>query len=115
MGSFGCPRTRNSAFRLTLLGLVAALGACATAPSARVEPTRAPPAFKAGVDLPSGPGRDLLVSSCLGCHDLTTLPLFAPFYERDRWHTLVVTMQAHGADLDDAEVELLADYLAQHF
>jgi hypothetical protein len=46
---------------------------------------------------------------------LTTLPLFAPFYERDRWHTLVVTMQAHGADVDNAEVELLADYLARHF
>jgi hypothetical protein len=87
-----------------LLGLVSALGACAT-----------PPAFEAGVDLPSGPGRDLLVGSCLGCHDLTTLPLFAPFYERDRWYTLVLTMQAHGADLDNAEVELLADYLAQHF
>jgi hypothetical protein len=85
-----------------------------SSPAARVEPTP-PPAFEAGVDLPAGPGRDLLVGSCLGCHDLTTLPLFAPFYERDGWLTLVVTMQAHGADVDNAEVELLADYLAQHF
>jgi hypothetical protein len=51
----------------------------------------------------------------LGCHDLTALPLFAPFYTRDSWYTLVVTMQAHGADVDTAEVEALADYLAQHF
>jgi hypothetical protein len=107
-----------------LLGVAAVCAACATAPVREAGPTSAtaagaepapPPAFEAGVELPEGRGRDLLVGACLGCHDLTALPLFAPFYTRDSWYTLVVTMQAHGADVDTAEVEALADYLAQRF
>ena len=100
-----------------LIGLLvagAACGGCATRPTAAVqEPVT--PAFAPGVDLPPGPGREILDASCLSCHDLTALPLFAPFYTRDTWRTLVVTMQAHGADVDNAEIEVLADYLAQHF
>jgi hypothetical protein len=98
--------------------LIELLGAVATCAGCAPEPTReagAPPGFEAGVELPSGQGRDILVASCLGCHDLSALPLFAPFYTRDSWRTLLVTMQAHGADVDDTEVELLADYLAHHF
>jgi mono/diheme cytochrome c family protein len=90
-----------------VIGLFGAAAACAGRTTA--------PAFDAGIDLPAGQGRDLLVESCLVCHDLTALPLFAPFYTRDSWHTLVVTMQAHGADVDNAEIEMLADYLVQHF
>jgi hypothetical protein len=117
---------------IALLGAAATSGGCATAPTREVGPgattepasgvepaprgeAAPPPAFDAGVELPEGRGRELLVASCLGCHDLTGLPLFAPFYTRDSWHTLVVTMQAHGADVDAAEIEVLADYLAQHF
>ena len=43
------------------------------------------------------------------------LPLFKGFYTRDSWRTLVLTMKEHGADVDGAEIEVLADYLAQHF
>ena len=73
------------------------------------------PAFAADVDLPEGAGREILVASCLSCHALTALPLFAGFYTRDSWRTLVLTMKEHGADVDGAEVEVLADYLALHF
>jgi cytochrome c5 len=107
---------------LGLLAAAAACGGCATAPTPEAEPTpeaairvEPAPAFEAGVALPEGRGRELLVASCLGCHDLSGLPLFAPFYARDSWYTLVLTMQAHGADVDNAEIEVLADYLAQHF
>jgi competence protein ComEA len=100
-------RTERLAF---LLGIVAACAGCARAPA-----RAAAPAFEAGVDLPAGPGREILVASCLSCHELTALPLFAAFYTRDSWRALVVTMKGHGAAVDDAEVEVLADYLAQHF
>jgi len=72
-------------------------------------------AFEAGVELPAGAGREILVSECLNCHELAVLELFANFYNRDSWHELVISMRANGADVDDAEVELVSDYLAQHF
>jgi mono/diheme cytochrome c family protein len=108
MASSGCrARSWKSCF---LLGLLGACGACTT--TATREPV---PAFEAGVDLPEGEGREILVAECLGCHGLSALPLFAGFYTRDSWRTLVVTMKEHGAKVDDAEIELLSDYLAQHF
>jgi hypothetical protein len=90
--------------------LLAVCGGCTT-PVTR----SAAPAFEPGVDLPEGPGRELLYASCLSCHALTALPLFKAFYTRDSWRTLVVTMKEHGADVDSAEIEMLADYLAEHF
>ena len=72
-------------------------------------------AFQAGVELPAGQGRDVLVSACLGCHELTALELFRGFYTRDSWRSLIVTMRANGAQVDDADVEMIADYLAEHF
>src|SRR5512134_2729431 len=93
-----------------LLGLLATCWACTTTPT-----RESAPAFAAGVELPEGPGREVLVASCLSCHELTALPLFASFYTRDSWRTLVLTMKGHGAQVDGAEVELLADYLARHF
>jgi hypothetical protein len=93
-----------------LLGLLAACGACTTTP------TREPvPPFEAGVDLPESPGREILVASCLSCHQLSALPLFKEFYTRDSWRTLVLTMKEHGANVNGAEIEMLADYLARHF
>jgi len=65
--------------------------------------------------LPAGEGRELLISECLNCHELSALELFQDFYTADRWRSLVITMRANGAEVDDAEVEVLARYLAQHF
>jgi mono/diheme cytochrome c family protein len=73
------------------------------------------PVFDSGVELPAGQGREILIASCLSCHELTTLPLFAAFYTRDSWRTLVLTMKEHGAEINGAQIEVLADYLAQHF
>jgi len=72
-------------------------------------------AVEAGVELPEGPGREILVASCLSCHQLGGLALFKGYYTRDLWRSLVVTMTAYGAEVDGAEVEVLADYLEQHF
>ena len=95
-----------------LLGLLAPCGACTMTqppPAPAAEPPA--PAFEAGVELPAGMGREILVAACLDCHALTALPLFKAFYTRDSWLTLVLTMKEHGADVDDAEIEVLADAL----
>jgi hypothetical protein len=108
MASSGCRvRTRRPGL---LLALLATCWACTTTPARNDAP-----AFEAGVDLPEGPGREILISSCLSCHELTALPLFGTFYTRDSWRALVLTMKAHGAPVDGNEIEVLADYLARHF
>lgn len=76
---------------------------------------RIEPAANAGVALPPGQGRDLLVSACLGCHDLGGLTLFSSFYTREDWRSLVLTMVETGASIAPAEIEMIADYLGQHF
>ena len=78
-------------------------------------PAGSGPRFEAGVDLPAGLGREIVVNECLVCHELAVLELFKGFYTRDSWRSLVVSMRAHGADVDDAEVEVVSDYLTQHF
>ena len=82
------------------------LSACAAQPVAESAP--------AGM-LPPGEGRAILESQCLVCHELDALELFADYYGRDRWRSLVLTMRANGANVNDAEVEVLAGYLSQHF
>ena len=96
----------RSAFVLSLL---AACSGCTTE-----SPTLEPPP-KVGVELPAGQGREILVASCLGCHELGALALFKGYYTRDSWRLLVLTMIESGAKVDGAEIEVLADYLEQHF
>jgi hypothetical protein len=65
--------------------------------------------------LPAGAGRDILVTECLNCHELDALELFKDFYNKERWRSLVVTMRENGAQVDDTQVDTLAEYLALHF
>lgn len=65
--------------------------------------------------LPSGQGREILEHECLRCHELDALTLFRDFYGREQWRALVMTMRDNGAELDDAQVDVLARYLARHF
>ena len=101
------------ALGLSVLTLAAACTTQAPKPTPVFEAPA--PAFEAGVELPAGAGREILVASCLSCHELRALALFKGFYTRDSWRALVLTMQENGAEVDAGEVELLADYLAQHF
>lgn len=65
--------------------------------------------------LPDGPGRDILVTECLNCHELDALELFKDYYDKERWRSLVLTMRENGARVDDREVDILAGYLARYF
>jgi hypothetical protein len=65
-------------------------------------------------DLPDGAGKKLLQAHCTSCHELTEVTKFRGYYTRTQWRDIVVTMVEYGADLEKAEIETLADYLAQH-
>ncbi len=85
--------------------------------TATASPSAAAPAptIDAGVELPPGAGREILVAACLDCHRLTALALFKGFYTRESWRSLLVVMVENGAEVDDEEIEVLTDYLEQHF
>ena len=65
-------------------------------------------------DLPDGDGKKILQAQCTSCHELTEVTKFRGYYNRAQWRDIVVTMVEYGADLKKAEIETLADYLAQH-
>ena len=135
MGSSGCRARRTDKSTILIGLLLAQLGihsACTSvqapqppvATEARATTSQASPsppssplatAYEVGVELPEGPGRDILISECLICHELGSLELFKDFYNRDSWRSLVVSMRGNGAEVDDTEIEVLSDYLAQHF
>ena len=67
----------------------------------------------AKADLPPGPGHDLTVKVCSGCHsaDLAASQHLSP----QDWNSLVQSMSARGADATDAELKQITDYLAKSF
>lgn len=83
----------------------------AAAPAA---PAPAAPAAPAGgVDqfgLPLGPGHDLTVSKCSGCHDVTEFSGMR--HNADDWGGIVGDMIGRGADINDADFKSITDYLA---
>lgn len=94
---------------VVVIALAAAFG-CA---QARVAPVATAPAAP-GSELPDGAGRTILQASCTSCHSLREVTKFAGYYTRAQWHDIVVTMVQYGADVDEKDVEVLADYLVEH-
>jgi mono/diheme cytochrome c family protein len=66
-----------------------------------------------GDDLPEGAGKKVLLRACTTCHDLGEVVKFKGYYTRPQWRDIVVTMKEYGAVVDDAEIEVLSDYLAE--
>jgi cytochrome c5 len=87
--------------------MVAAPAPTPPAPAATVTATPAE-------DLPDGRGKQILMASCTACHDLREVTKFRGYYSRAQWHDIVVTMVEYGAEVGKSDVEVLADYLAQH-
>lgn len=67
-----------------------------------------------GDELPEGAGKPILQAKCTSCHALDELPKFRR-YNREEWRNLVVTMRDYGATVDEREIDVLADYLVEHF
>ena len=64
-------------------------------------------------DLPAGPGRDLLLRTCTGCHMPDS---FASYhFTKDEYRAIVYRMADRGAQATGPEFDQIADYLAKHF
>jgi cytochrome c5 len=57
-------------------------------------------------------GERILNNGCGGCHDLR--PVQTGARDRDGWNEVVQNMLQKGADVSDADLPILLDYLAEH-
>lgn len=64
-------------------------------------------------DLPEGPGRDILLRACTGCHKAQEFASYR--YTRDEYHSIVYRMAERGAQASDSELDQIAEYLAKNF
>jgi cytochrome c5 len=55
-------------------------------------------------------GEQILNASCAGCHDLR--PVQTSARDKDAWNDVVQNMLQKGADVADADIPVLVDYLA---
>jgi cytochrome c5 len=78
--------------------------------SARV--TAATPVPAAAAAAQDEKGERLLQVSCGGCHDLR--PIQASARDKDGWNEVVQNMLQKGADVSDADLPVLLDYLVEH-
>src|SRR5262245_51118695 len=55
-------------------------------------------------------GEQIMNASCAGCHDLR--PIQTGAKDKDGWNDVVQNMLQKGADVADADIPVLVDYLA---
>ena len=63
--------------------------------------------------LPEGPGKALVETRCVACHDISNVTRSG--YTRDEWLDNVHKMRNVGAKVSEAEMETLVEYLARAF
>ena len=61
--------------------------------------------------LPEGPGKTMVESHCVQCHELSTVTRSG--YTREEWRNNVAMMMNVGAQIPPSEVDGLVDYLAK--
>lgn len=77
-------------------------------------PPRGDSATSGGLQaLPDGPGRGILVASCIQCHSVQAV--LDSRKSQAHWKETVGRMRSFGANLSDSEEQALVDYLSQHF
>jgi cytochrome c5 len=69
--------------------------------------------LRADVDLPQGPGRDILENTCEECHGPERIAEKA--WTKEKWRATVKDMVERGAVLKPEEIDTLVDYLATYF
>jgi competence protein ComEA len=67
----------------------------------------------AGDDLPDGPGKDIILRACVGCHKAEELTVYR--FTRDEYQTIVYRMGDRGAQATRAELDIVAAYMFAHF
>jgi len=115
-------RARTARLLLSAVAAAAALAPFAASaqsagpgPDAETEPAADAPPRSPGIELPDGDGKLLVETACLPCHDLAGIAAFKGYWNREQWAAMVATMIGHGARLDEAETEIVVDYLTAHF
>ncbi len=64
-------------------------------------------------DLPDGKGKEIIMRACVGCHKAEELAVYR--FTRDEYRTIVARMGDRGAQATRAELDVIADYLFEHF
>jgi competence protein ComEA len=67
----------------------------------------------AQVDLPDGPGKDIALRMCKGCHELERS--FSVRKDRRGWEETLTKMVTLGAKGTPQEIEMVLDYVSKHF
>ncbi len=70
-------------------------------------------ALRADVELPQGPGKDILENACEECHGIERITEKA--WTKDKWRATVKDMVSRGAVLKQEEIDTLVDYLSTYF
>ena len=65
------------------------------------------------VQLPEGPGKQIVEAACISCHDISQFARVN--FAREDWDVAVNTMAASGAPLKKEEIPLVIDYMAKNF
>jgi cytochrome c5 len=63
--------------------------------------------------LPEGPGKDLVATRCVGCHDLNTVVGIR--MDAAGWRDTVTRMVGNGAEVAAADAAVIVSYLAEHY
>ncbi len=64
-------------------------------------------------DLPEGPGREVLVRACIGCHKAEEFAAYR--HTKEEYRSIVYRMGDRGAQASAKELDQIADYLAKNF
>jgi uncharacterized protein (DUF1697 family) len=68
------------------------------------------------IKLKDGPGKDLVVASCVMCHSLDYIQMNSPFLDRKGWEASVTKMvKVMGAPIQPDDAQKIVDYLAASY
>jgi hypothetical protein len=60
-------------------------------------------------DLPAGPAKDLMITTCTACHSLNRI--LEAKHSKVEWGTTVSRMKSKGIDATDDNLDVILDYL----
>ncbi len=79
-------------------------------------PARLVLADESTISLKDAPGRDAVLSSCLGCHSADYIVMNSPFLDEKGWRASVTKMiEVMGAPVSPEQAEIIVRYLAANY